>query len=108
MGQLRTAAGVLAPVVVFPPPSTAAFSNPSRTLMGVGFYVDFDPNSWTAVRLEGHRLNWVVTTNYVLANPTGVLAGSHDPAIVALARSRGSRVHFRVANLANDHSEAKW
>ncbi len=106
MGKLRTATGMLALIVVFATPS-AALSNPSRTLMGIGFYVDFDPNSWTAVRLEGHRLNWVITTNYVLANPTGVLAGSHDPAIVALARSRGSRVHFRVANLVNDHYDAE-
>jgi spore germination protein len=97
---------MLALIVVFTTPSVA-LSNPSRTLMGVGFYVDFDPNSWTAVRLEGHRLNWVITTNYVLANPTGVLAGAHDPAIVALARSRGSRVHFRVANLVDDRYNAE-
>jgi spore germination protein YaaH len=80
----------------------AARSSTSRSLIGVGFYVDFDPNSWTAVRLEGHHLNWVITTNYVLADPSGALAGSHDPSIVALARSRGSRVHFRVANLLDD------
>src|SRR5712692_11491265 len=101
MGKLRTATGMLALIVVFATPS-AALSNPSRTLMGVGFYVDFDPNSWTAVRLEGHHLNWVITTNYVLADASGALAGSHDPSIVALARSRGSRVHFRVANLLDD------
>jgi len=79
----------------------AAFSNTSRSLMGVGYYVDFDPNSWTAVRTEGEHLNWVITTNYAFADSTGALTGAHDSRIVSLARSRGSRVHFRVANLVD-------
>lgn len=98
--RFRTAAVLILLLIVTIAP--AALSSPSRTLMGVGFYVDFDPNSWTAVRLEGHRLDWIITTNYSLANASGALDGAHDPAIVALARSRGSRVHFRVANLQDD------
>lgn len=99
--RIRTAAALLAVTFVFMT-APAAFSNTSRVLMGVGYYVDFDPNSWTAVRTEGDHLNWVITTNYVLADATGALAGSHDPRIVSLVRSRGSRVHFRVANLIGD------
>jgi spore germination protein YaaH len=73
-----------------------ALSNTVRSLLGVGYYVDFDPNSWTSVRTEAHRLNWVITTTFVLADATGRLAGSHDPRVVSLVRSRGSHAHFRV------------
>lgn len=100
--RTRIAAAVLAVIFVFAA-APAAFSNTSRVLMGVGYYVDYDPNSWTAVRTEGDHLNWVITTNYALADATGALTGSHDPRIVSLVRSRGSRVHFRVANFVDDH-----
>lgn len=99
--RIQAAAGLLAGIILLVG-SPAAWSSVSRSLIGVGYYVDFDPNSWTAVRTEGQRLNWVITTNYALADSTGRLAGSHDGGIVALARSRGSRVHFRVANLDGD------
>ncbi len=103
--RTRAAAGLLAGISLFVC-APAAWASASRSLIGVGYYVDFDPNSWTAVRTEGQRLNWVITTNYVFADPTGRLAGSHDAGIVSLARSRGSRVHFQVANLSGDAYDA--
>jgi len=99
--RIRSAAGLLVATVLLVA-TPAALSNTTRSLIGVGYYVDFDPNSWTAVRTEGQRLNWVITTNYVLSDSTGRLAGSHDGRIVSLARSRGSRVHFQVANLVGE------
>jgi len=99
--RTRAAAGLLAGISLFVC-APAAWASASRSLIGVGYYVDFDPNSWTAVRTEGQRLNWVITTNYVFADPTGRLAGSHDAGIVSLARSRGSRVSFQVSNLSGD------
>jgi spore germination protein YaaH len=67
-----------------------------RPLAGVGFYVDGDPNSWSTVRTQGHRLNGVVTATFTL-DADGRVSGRHDPRIVALARSRGARVYVRVA-----------
>lgn len=99
--RIRSAVGLLAGIILLVS-SPAAWSNASRSLIGVGYYVDFDPNSWTAVRTEGQRLNWVITTNYTLAGTTGRLVGSHDGGIVSLARSRGGRVHFQVANLVGE------
>lgn len=98
ISRIRVTAGVLAAVAMLAAVPSAR-SNTTRSLLGVGYYVDFDPNSWTAVRTEGHRLSWIITTNYVLADATGRLAGTDDPRIISLVRSRGSRVHFRVANL---------
>ncbi len=96
--RTRAAAGLLAGISLFVC-APAAWASASRSLIGVGYYVDFDPNSWTAVRTEGQRLNWVITTNYVFADPTGRLAGSHDAGIVSLARSRGSRVISPAASI---------
>ncbi len=106
ISRIRVAASLLA-VVAMLIAVPAARSNSTRSLLGVGYYVDFDPNSWTAVRTEAHRLSWVITTNYVLADATGRLAGADDPRIIALVRSRGSRVHFRVANLVADAYSAE-
>lgn len=91
----RTAASLLAAIILLAT-APSALSNPARSLLGVGYYVDFDPNSWTSVRTEGHRLNWVITTTVVFADATGRLAGSHDPRIVSLVRSRGSHAYIRV------------
>lgn len=103
--RIRAAAGLLSGIILLVS-LPAAWANASRSLIGVGYYVDFDPNSWTAVRTEGQRLNWVITTNYVFADTSGRLAGSHDIGIVALARSRGSRVHFQVSNLTGETYDA--
>lgn len=79
--------------------ASAGDATTARPLIGVGYYVDFDPNSWTTVRTEGHRFNWIVTTNFAFTDASGRLSGAHDGRIMHLARSRGIKVHFRVANL---------
>lgn len=102
MPSYRVAISVLTAVVVASLVATAASPTPARSLMGVGYYVGLDPNSWTTVRTQAHRLSWIITTNYTLADTTGRLAGAYDPRVVQLARGRGSKVHFRLANLVND------
>lgn len=82
----------------------AAGASPAQApgpLAGVGFYADWDPNSWSTVRAQGHRLSAVVTTDVVLTSD-GTLAGRHDPRVMTLARSRGARVSFRVSAASPD------
>ncbi len=78
----------------------AAPAQAVRPLAGVGFYVDWDPNSWSTVRAQGHRLSGIVTATFSLTDD-GRVRGRHDPRVVALARSRGARVHVRAAASAD-------
>lgn len=83
-------------VVAFP-----AHPNPARTLAVYGYYVDDDANSWATVQSQGQRLTGIITTNFTF-DSSGRIVGIHDARVVDLARSRGSKVHARVANFVGD------
>lgn len=99
-GWSRLAACAVLLVFVSSPLATGQ-GLPTHSLMGVGYYVNYDPNSWSAVRNQGQRLRWIITTSFVVADETGRLSGVHDPNIVQLVHQRGGRIQFRAANVLN-------
>jgi spore germination protein YaaH len=96
-GVLYTLVGVLASAA-FAGTDPAAHSDRRASPVVVAYYVDADQESFTTLLTHGHRISWVITTNFILVDPTGRLDGVHDPGIVEVMHHRGSKVQFRVAN----------
>jgi spore germination protein YaaH len=80
------------------PLTGAVVGGTTASLVGVGYYVDYDANSRVTVQTQGQQINWIITTNYDIVNTQGTIQGTHDATIMADARSRGVGVHFRLAN----------
>jgi spore germination protein YaaH len=91
---------VIAGLIVALWPAAALRAESSRVFVA-GYYVHDDPLALKTVQDFGIRLAWTITTNFAISDRTGALRGEHDAKIMALARQRGARVHFRVSNLTN-------
>jgi len=96
-GVLYTLVGILTSTA-FAGTTTAAYIERRSSPVVVAYYVDADQDSLTTLLTHGHRISWVITTNFTLVDPTGRLYGVHDPGVVEAAHHLGSEVHFRVAN----------
>lgn len=101
-GPRRAALVALGAICVIATAALPAQPNPARALAVYGYYVGSDPKSWATVHAQGQRLAGIITTNFAFLDSSGRIGGTHDAGIVELARSRGSRVHARVANFLND------
>ena len=87
--------------------ATGAYIERRSPPVVVAYYVDADQDSLTALLTHGHRISWIITTNFTLLDLTGRLYGVHDPGVVEAAHRLGSEVHFRVANfVGGDWSRA--
>ncbi len=79
---------------------SATSQHPARPPLVVAYYVEENLDAWMTFLTQGHRLSWIITTNYNLVNSSGGLQGTHDPAVVEVAHRLGNSVQFRVANFA--------
>ena len=96
-GALYTLVGVLTGTA-FAGTATGAYIERRSSPVVVAYYVDADQNSLTTLLTHGHRISWIITTNFSLLDLTGRLYGVHDHEVVEAAHHLGSKVHFRVAN----------
>ncbi len=105
-GALYTLMGVLTSTTFAGTAPAVNVTRPASPAV-VAYYVDADQDSLTTLLTHGHQISWVITTNFTLADQTGLLVGVHDPEVVEAARRRGSKVSFRVANfVGGDWSRA--
>ncbi len=84
--------------IAFLGPVNAASIVPPRSPLVVAYFVDSDLNSWITLLTHGHRLSWIITTNFSLVDRRGGLLGTHEPRVQEVARRLGRKVHFRVTN----------
>jgi len=105
-GALYTLVGVLTSTALAGA-ATGAYVERRSSPVVVAYYVDADQDSLTTLLTHGHRISWIITTNFTLLDLTGRLYGVHDPEVVEAAHRLGSEVHFRVANfVGGDWSRA--
>ena len=105
-GVLYTLVGILTSAA-FAGTATGAYIERRSPPVVVAYYVDADQDSLTTLLTHGHRISWIITTNFTLLDLTGRLYGVHDPGVVEAAHRLGSEVHFRVANfVGGDWSRA--
>ncbi len=77
-----------------------AAQQPARPPLVVAYYAERNLYAWKTLLTESRRLSWIITTNYSFVDLRGNLRGSHDPTVVTMTHRLGSKVQFRVANLA--------
>lgn len=89
------------------PSMVAANMRPFRSPLIVAYFIDHDLDSWVTLLSQGHRLSWIITTNFSLMDESGVLQGIPEPRVLEIAHGLGGSVHFRVTNfVGGDFSRA--
>src|SRR5437773_12268391 len=96
-GALYTQVGGLTSTA-FAGAATGAYVERRSSPVVVAYYVDADQDSLTTLLTHGHRISWIITTNFTLLALSGLLFGVHDPEVVAASYLLGIQVSFWVAH----------
>lgn len=102
IGLRRTALVLLGVASLIATAAIPAQPNPARHPVAYAYYSEDDPHSWATMQSHGHRLTGVITTSFSIADTSGRITGNADARLIDLARARGSSVHARIANFADN------
>jgi spore germination protein len=90
---------VLWPVPASTPPSDARLAQPGGSRQVLGYYVPYDPTSWTSLQANAPALD-IVGAQWVTIDACGNLASRDNQTLKAFARANGLRIFPSLLTLS--------